>query len=177
MKKRKTFISYYHKDEDYKNKFEELFEDIIVNKSVRAEDIDVNNHDQYTKELIQKDYLKDVTVLVVLISQKTRCRKHVDWEIAAALNHKVGGIYAGLVGIRLPSHSDYGLEENYNPNNIPDRLADNLKKNGEGYASIHDWTEDIEEMKDIINNAFYRRTSHEDERVNSKKQMDKNLCN
>lgn len=34
MKKRKTFISYYHKDEDYKNEFEELFEDIIVNKSV-----------------------------------------------------------------------------------------------------------------------------------------------
>ncbi len=174
MKRRKTFISYYHKDEDYKRRFEYLFDSIIENRSVKKGDIDESNHSRYTDQLIRDRYINDSTILIVLISQKTRCRKHVDWEISAALNQSIGGVYAGLVGIRLPKrHSDFGKGEKYNSNNIPERLANNLET---GYASIHDWTENKEEMKKIIDDAFHRRKSHQKNRINNLRQMDKNTC-
>ena len=84
--KRKTFLSYYHKDEQYKKYYENLFDDLIVNKSVKKGDINSDNSDEYIKQLIQKDYLYDTTVLVVLLGDKTKHRKHVDWEISGALN-------------------------------------------------------------------------------------------
>ncbi|WP_064967028.1 TIR domain-containing protein [Tenacibaculum ovolyticum] len=174
MTKRKIFISYYHQEESYKQQFENLFDDIIVNKSVKEKDIDKSNHSRYTDQLIRDEYINQATILVVLIGQKTRCRKHVDWEISAALSHDVGDVYAGLVGIRLKEHSDYGLGEKYNCNNIPKRLANNLET---GYASIHDWTDDINEMKAILDTAFKRRKSHEEKRVNSLPQMQENTCN
>jgi hypothetical protein len=40
---------------------------------------------------------------VVLIGPKTKCRMHVDWEIAGAISSRVGG-NSGLVGILLPNH-------------------------------------------------------------------------
>lgn len=174
MTKRKTFISYYHKDEHYKEQFEKLFDDIIVNKSVKDGDINEDNKEAYTKALIQQGYLKDTTVLVVLIGSKTRCRKHVDWEISGALDRKVGDHYAGLVGIRLPNHSDYGKGSNYNPNNLPKRLAANLETD---YAELYDWTLDVRIMEKIINDAYYRRKSHLGKHVNkSIPQMQKNTC-
>ena len=100
LTRRKTFVSYYHKaDQDYKTKFENLFNDLIVSKSVQKDDIDSNYSDQYIKQLIQKGYLSDTTVLVVLIGSKTKCRMHVDWEISGALNIKVGEKYSGLLGL------------------------------------------------------------------------------
>src|SRR2546426_3884279 len=39
--------------------------------------------------------------ILVLVGPKTKCRKHVDWEISAGLNKKVGG-YSGLLGVLLP---------------------------------------------------------------------------
>ena len=110
--KRKSFVSYYHKDnQDDRTKFENLFGDLIVSKSVEDGDIDSDNSDGYIKQLIQKDFLADTTVLVVLIGQKTKCRMHVDWEISGALNLKIGDNNAGLLGIILPSHSDYGTKK------------------------------------------------------------------
>lgn len=173
MTKRKTFISYYHKDEYYKLRFESLFDDVIVNKSVKDGDINEDNSDDYTKQLIQKEYLKDTTVLVVLIGSKTRCRKHVDWEISGALNYKVGDLYAGLIGILLPEHSDYG-KIRPNPNNIPKRLLANVES---GYAEIHNWTTNINDMRKMINDAYSRRKSHEYKRENSLPQMQRNICN
>lgn len=172
MKKRKTFISYYHKDDQkYKEKFTNLFGNLIVNKSVEDGAINADNSDDYTKQLIQQGYLYDTTVLVVLIGVKTRCRKHVDWEISGALNYKVGEHYSGLVGILLPTHPDYGRKPN--PNNIPKRLQANVNT---GYATIHNWTTNKNEMSKIINDTFYRRRSHKDQRVNSMSQMQKNTC-
>jgi len=173
MTKRKTFISYYHYDDQYyKEKFIKLFGDLIVNKSVEDGDIDGDNSDTYIKQLIQKGHLEDTTVLIVLVGAKTKCRKHVDWEISGALNLKVGDHYSGLVGILLPSHPDYGKKE-VQLNNLPKRLADNVKSD---YAQIHDWTTSEKSMQSIINNTFYRRKSNSDDRVNSRAQMLKNTC-
>jgi len=171
--KRKTFISYYHKDDEQKRiEFENLTDDIIVNKSVANNDIDSDNSDDYIKQLIQKEYLKDTTVLVVLIGNKTKCRKHVDWEISGALNYKVGNTYAGLLGLILPSHPDFGTgKATYDL--MPARLADNFKT---GYAVIADWTENRKTIQSHIELAFDRRSSLSDKRDNSRAQMQKNTC-
>lgn len=171
--RRKSFVSYYHReDEDYRDRFDNLFGDLVVNKSVEDGDIDSDNSDDYIKQLIQKKYLHDTTVLVVLIGTKTKCRKHVDWEISGALNLKVGGIYAGLLGLILPNHPDYGTgEATYS--RMPDRLADNFKSE---YAFIADWTDDRAKMQSYIEDAYSRRTSKKVERDNSRAQMSRNTC-
>lgn len=169
--KRKTFISYYHyEDQDYKERFKNLFGDLITHKSVEDGDIDSDNSDGYIKQLIQKGYLADTTVLVVLIGPNTKHRKHIDWEISGALNYKVGDKYSGLLGLILPNHPDY--ETGYHHYNLlPDRLSDNLKSN---YAIIRDWTDDRTKMQEYIELAFERRNTHSDNIDNTSKQMTKN---
>jgi len=104
----KTFVSYYHDDDqEYKERFERLFDDLIVSKSVEKGDIDSDISDEYIKKIIQSDYLTDTSVIVVLVGANTKCRKHVDWEIAGAISTRVGG-NSGLLGILLPNHPDYG---------------------------------------------------------------------
>ena len=172
--KRKTFISYFHKDdEDYKDEFERLTSDLIVNKSVGDGDITEDNSDDYTKKLIQDGYLSDTTVLVVLVGAKTKCRKHVDWEISGALDLKVGESYAGLFGILLPTHPDFEKPE-YFYNNVPKRLAENIKT---GYAGMINWTSDKKFLQSTIESAYYRRKNESDNRVNKAiPQMQKNTC-
>ena len=171
--KRKTFVSYYHRDnQDNRTKFENLFGDLVVSKSVEDGDIDSDNSDEYIKQLIQKDFLEDTTVLVVLIGPKTKCRMHVDWEISGALNLRVGDNNSGLLGIKLPGHPDYGTGK-HNYDLLPARLSDNLKT---GYAIIRDWTDDRVKMQSYIEEAFANRTAKEDKRVNSRIQMDEDTC-
>jgi hypothetical protein len=173
LTKRKTFVSYYHKaNQSYKDKFINLTSDLIINKSVTDGDISSEVSDEYIKQLIQKGYLSDTTVLIVLLGQKTKCRKHVDWEISGALNLKVGDNYAGLLGLKLPTHPDYGTG-NYTYSEQPPRLTDNLKS---GYAIIRDYTTDRRKIQNYIQLAFKNRNDKSDKRINSRKQLDKDLC-
>ncbi|MCD0465222.1 TIR domain-containing protein [Flavobacterium sp. ENC] len=169
--KRKTFISYYHyEDQEYKEKFKNLFADLITHKSVEDGDIDSDNSDGYIKQLIQKGYLADTTVLVVLIGQNTKHRKHIDWEISGALNYKVGDKYSGLLGLILPDHPDFGTDKaTYNL--MPARLADNFRSE---YAVIRDWTDDRTKMQEYIELAFEKRNTHSDNIDNTSIQMTKN---
>lgn len=173
LPKRKTFVSYYHKDDqEYREKFENFFSDLILSKSVNDGEIDEENSDTYIKKLIQDGHLSDTTVLVVLLGPRTRCRKHVDWEISGALDVKVGDKYAGLLGLKLPSHPDYGTGEHKYPN-LPTRLSENLKS---GYARISDWTDDRVKFQDLIEEVFSRRAK-DDLIVNrAVPQMKQNTC-
>lgn len=170
--KRKTFLSYHHKrDQKYKIYFENLFGDLIVNKSVEDGDINSDISAEYIKQLIQKQYLYDTTVLVVLIGEKTKCRKHVDWEISGALNRKVGDHYAGLLGIVLPTHPDYGkVAKQKNSENFPKRFWANYES---GYAVLIDWTEDRVFLQNAIEKAF-RQRNDSDKRRNNIPQMQRN---
>lgn len=171
--KRKTFVSYYHKeDSEYKKNFLNLMDDLIVNKSVNDGDINSDVRDEYVKQLIQKEYLHDTTVLIVLLSNKTKCRKHVDWEISGALNYKVGDSYAGLLGLLLPTHDDYGSGQ-CTYSKIPDRLADNFK---EEYAVVRDYTTDRKKLQEYIEEAYNLRKTHANKRVNSRVQMKDDTC-
>lgn len=171
--KRKCFVSYYHKDDSkYKESFLNLMGDLTVTKSVKDGDIASDLKDDYVKQLIQKGYLSDTTVLVVLIGPKTKCRKHVDWEISGALNYKVGGSYAGLLGLLLPEHDDFGTGKG-TYSKMPDRLADNFKS---GYAVIVDYPTDRKKLQEYIELAYNNRKNKADKRNNSRIQMKKNKC-
>jgi hypothetical protein len=156
LPKRKTFVSFYHNDDEEKRKeFDFFFDDLFISKSVHDGDINPENSDPYIKSLIQKGYLNDTTVQVVLVGPNTKCRKHVDWEIYGALDFKVGDKYAGLLGLLLPTHPDFGKNE-YNSNLLPKRLAENVKS---GYAILKDWTEDRQKMQNYIEEAIANRSN------------------
>ena len=151
QEKHKVFLSFYHFDDQfYRDKFEELFGSLFINKSVMTGDIASDNGDEYIKYLIQENYISDASVVVVLCGPNTMKRKHVDWEISAGLNYKVGNHHSGLVGILLPNHPDY-MRGQYNTENIPLRLSDNVET---GFAYIYDWTTDENIIRDIIQTAF-----------------------
>lgn len=171
--KRKTFISYYHYDDsEYKEKFLNLTEDLIVSKSVEEGDIKSDLSDEYVKQLIQKEYLHDTTVLVVLLGPKTKCRKHIDWEISGALNYKVGESYTGILGLKLLTHPDYGTGK-HTHNLLPNRLSDNLRS---GYAVIRDYTTDRQKLQEYIELAYKNRRIEADKRVNNRIQMQDDIC-
>lgn len=171
----KVFISYYHKaDQAYRDAFEKAFGHLFISKSVKPGDITTDLSTDYIKRLIQEGYISDASVVIVLISSKTYCRKHVDWEISAGLNKKVRG-YSGLIGILLP---DIPLDANnhYQYDAIPARLTDNAKS---GYADIYVWnwiTTSQDSVKTAIEKAFNDRINKADKIVNTRPQFGKNLC-
>jgi hypothetical protein len=169
----KAFVSYYHFDDQYYfEQFDNFFRDLIVSKSVLDGDIDSANSHGYVKQLIQNGYLHDTTVLIVLIGPKTKCRMHVDWEISGALNVKVGDKYAGLLGVLLPTHPDYGTGR-YKNINLPQRLAANLAS---GYAKIIEWTENRAELQKHIEEAFAARENDQLIVNAGLLQMEENTC-
>ncbi len=168
MAKHKLFISYHHNnDEYYKNKFEELFGDLFINKSVKLGDIDDDLSEEYIKRLIRENYISDTSVVVVLVGKNTYCRKHVDWEISAGLRNN-----AGLIGLALPSHSSYGKKK-YSSGEVPRRLVDNLQSE---YASFYDWTENRINIVKWIEKAFEMKSKMKDKKDNSRIQMKNNRC-
>ncbi len=170
--KHKVFISYFHGnkeckgDELYKNKFEKLFKDLFIPKSVQKGDIDIDNSNEYIKRLIQLNYIEDSSVLVVLVGPHTWSRKHVDWEISAALNKKIGG-YSGLLGICLPNHPDFKKIE-VDSDIVPLRLVDNIDTD---YAQLYPWTEEKNKIKKWVEEAFQNRIKKADSIDNSRTQF------
>ena len=200
----KVFISYYHReDEYYRERFEELFGHLFINKSVKPGDIDTDLSDEYIKRLIQWGYISDSSVVLVLVGPKTHCRKHVDWEISAGLDPRVGNKRAGLVGLILPNSSlyktnivewidkkrmeeiirkqrdIYSVTDEINDilskkyHKLPPRLLDNLLS---GYAYLYKWTENEDKIKFIIDKAFNEREQKLEFAKNRRLQFRRNRC-
>lgn len=173
LQRHKVFLSYYHRDDQYyKNLFENKYKHLFINKSVGLGDISTDVSTEYIKRLIQQDYISDSSVLVVLIGPNTWGRKHVDWEIYAAVNKKVGG-YSGLLGILLP---EFQLlpNGNYYFKDIPPRLADNVQS---GYATVYTWNQlcfNDNNILEAIHTAFQNRVQLTDRIVNSRVQFSNN---
>ena len=151
----KVFVSFHHHDEGYKNQFCHMMGNDVVDRSVEDGDINPNNSNEYTRQLIRDDFIADATVTVVLIGPCTWQRKHVDWEIGSSLRDTHKNPRCGLLGILLPNHSNFG-EETYKSRLIPPRLADNVGGDYR-YAGICDWTTNVDEMKKRIHAAYTRR--------------------
>ena len=165
--KRKVFISYYHEDDqEYKNRFVRMMRNHIVDKSVNTDDIIASGlHIDEIRRQIRDDYIADATVTVVLIGPCTWQRKHIDWEISSSLTDTEHNDRCGLLGIRLPIHTDFRDAE-YNLHLIPPRLADNCKGN-DPFAVVHRWSGSENEVTRIsqwIEQAFLRRKRQPDPR-------------
>lgn len=157
-KKPNVFISFHHQDVRIKEKFERIFEnhyDIIASSSVREGKIPRDKSPEETMDIIRRNHLKNSILTVVLIGQNTYKRNFVDWEIRASLRQKEHGKKrSALIGIFVPEIENGATNHK---SLIPNRLADNIKN---GYAKCYDWTADVHEMKQWIEEALSKRKLH-----------------
>lgn len=144
------FVSYDHGQDDYwLVRFNDLFHHLFSIHSARTADVEPTDSQQYIRDLIQGGYIVDGTVLVVLLGARTYARRIVDWEIAAALETKPTRA-SGVLGLRLPTHPDYG-KPTIAPSRVPARLADNVKS---GFCAVRDWTETAAQLQVWVNEAI-----------------------
>lgn len=187
----KVFISYYHQDDQYyKDRLISMKEvnqngvsqSIFDDYSVHEDEIDDTGlSSEQIRRIIRDEYIKDATVLILLCGKNTKRRKHIDWEIHAAMFHTENNPRMGIVVINLPTIkqsiragspeektllSDSGewrtLEtrsdfESHYPY-MPSRIIDNFVK--EVPITVAEWTR-IENnpqiLKRLIDNAFKRK--------------------
>ncbi|MCE2508866.1 MAG: TIR domain-containing protein [Nitrosopumilaceae archaeon] len=151
----KVFVSFYHDDQQYKDRFVRMMDGHIVDESVHDEDIDDENLMTETiRRTIREDFIADATVTVVLVGECTWQRKHVDWEIGSSLRHTETNPRCGLLGILLPTHPNYHTDK-YDENLVPPRLADNCGR--DSYARMYKWSDSPSEVQEWIHDAFLRR--------------------
>ena len=187
--KHKVFISYYHaEDQYYKNYLLDMNEqfDVFVDHSVREHDIeDEGLSAENIRRIIRDNYIKDATVLILLCGKNTKGRKHVDWELNAAMYDSELNPRMGILVVNLPSsgnacraHSDdekklispdsrwVNLDlreehESYHPG-MPSRLIDNFVK-GVPISAV-DWNsikDNPEVLIELIDYAYKRRKGNE----------------
>ena len=103
----KVFISYYHDDDQfYKNSLigTNYLYDIFVDNSVNTGDIDDENMtDEEIRVKIRDEYIKDADVFILLCGRNTKHRKHVDWEIHAAMYKNNDKKPIPILVLNLPS--------------------------------------------------------------------------
>jgi hypothetical protein len=105
------------------------------------------------KPLIVKSAIQSCSFAVVLIGKRTHMSRWVDQEIAWALTQWDGKPAAGLLGIVLPEHEDFG-KPYYEPSLVPGRLHDRVRWE---YALIRKWSEDPAEISARLQEADRRR--------------------
>lgn len=163
----KTFISFYHTDEYYKDLLETKLGNQyngFVSKSVSDGDINTYLSTDTIRQIIRDDFISDATVTLVLIGNGTWRRKYVDWEIGSSIRATRKNTRTGLLGILLPTYSaqsSWFMQDNelkrtengfsYSPYNIPPRLYDNIEC---GFAKIYSWPSNLNDIKVWIDEAF-----------------------
>jgi len=142
------YLSYVHSDETYAKRFSELLERKgIATTSIR--DSDTNSEIEAQAESV----LTHCRLVVVLVGPKTRDSRWVNLEIALATKPRIGSPSAGLLGIILPEHSDFGMPY-YDPENIPVRLHDRVRWE---YALARKWIDDPDALQLWLKDAERRR--------------------
>ena len=188
----RVFTSNYHKDDQYykeelikkqifdydKLQYKSIFEDF----SVRNGDIDdTDMTSEQIRRKIRDEYIKDATVLILLCGKNTKYRKHIDWEIHAAMYDSEVNRQMGIVVINLPSISQgrrgnseeekniispYGIWVSLNNRSeyenlypyMPSRIIDNFVKDIP--IAVVDWdvvNNNPEKLMKLIDISFNRR--------------------
>lgn len=188
----KVFISYYHHDDQiYKDilinmqelnletwQLQSIFEDCSVHEN---EIDDTGLTSEQIRCIIRDEYIKDATVLILLCGQNTRKRKHIDWEIHAAMYNSDKNPQMGILVINLPTINQsvrastneekpllsdnghwFSLKtrqefEQYYPY-MPSRIIDNFIKDVP--ITVVEWNRvqgDPQILKQLIDNAYSRR--------------------
>lgn len=182
--KHKVFVSFHHADQQYRNEFDQRFGEHFISQSVDYGDIEPQNTDETIKRLVQEDHIVHSSVVFVLYGAQTHERKHVDWEISAALSQKVGG-HKGLAVMLLPGFpiSPYNAMNQYEPSRIYPYLHPRTAANlANGYADLYYWpgmyaglpgVQPVA-LPTIIETAFKKRDSHSHLIDNSHEQYKRN---
>lgn len=157
--RRKCFITYHHADDAVVQRFVETFDhsgDVFIVRRLgeMPNDIVDSTNTDYVMRRIREDYIKDSTVTLVLAGRCTWARRYVDWEIQASLRQPTNGLPNGLLGIKLPSFSQW-----------PERLSMNM--NGDDrYAGWIDYPATLQSLQNAIEWAFSHRATHASKIVN-----------
>lgn len=182
--KHKVFISYYHNaDQNFKDALVEKYEgDVFIDASVDTGDIDDSKTDEEIRTIIRDEYLKDSTVTIVLVSEETKKRKHVDWEIFSSMYNGLVNKKSGILIINtsnnhqnrvsiddndkhlFPSNINWGTMSDYKKYDyLPERLLDNLKKEGVkiNIVNYNDIINNQSALEGFIDIAHNNRTSNE----------------
>ena len=192
IKRHKVFISYFHEDDQYYkdylldlNKTYNIFDDYSVHED---EIDDTGMTDEQVRREIRDNYIAGASVLVLLCGENTKKRKHIDWEIHAAMYDSEQNPKMGILVINLPSITNkskmlaHGVDEqnamgpnvNWVPASkelkdiqksnpyLPERIATNLTRS-DVQISIANWENicnDVDAIMLLIDNAFNRRKSN-----------------
>lgn len=193
VSRHKVFISFHHADQYYKDqitqwkffnydkmKYEFVFDDY----SVCDGEIDPDLKDETIRIKIRDEYIKDASVLILLCGEETKNRKHIDWEIHAAMFNTDKNPKLGILVVNLPTisqsqrvsneeekeivignnwHNIYNrkeFEQSYQY--MPSRIIDNFVKGVS--ISVVNWRNicnNMEGFMTLIDNAFTRKESLE----------------
>lgn len=181
----RVFISYHHdNDQLYKERLvkfgkeNEIFEDCSVDTGDISDDLT----DEQIRVKIRDEYLRESTVTIILVGTETKYRKHVDWEIYSSMYDGRINKKSGIIVINLPSvNCDYytashsGEKEYVFPENtewctiterseferrypyMPDRIIDNLLKDG-AHISVIPWNNlNMDKLQYMIDRAYEDR--------------------
>lgn len=199
INRHRVFISYYHNDDQYykdvlinmkeydyeKKQYISIFDDYSVHEN---EIDDTGMTDEQIRCEIRDNYIKNATVLILLCGVNTKKRKHIDWEIHAAMYDSETNPKMGILVINLPSISNSSKmlacgkdeEEAIGPNikwvpaskkisdlrksypYMPERILTNMTKE-DVTISVANWNNicnNTNAIKLLIDNAFKRRETN-----------------
>lgn len=153
-KTRNCFVSYHHdRDQKYISKLRRVITNMQVADYSIKEDIGHLSDDTIYKKVREK--MRNCSVTVVLIGERTGHRKWIDWEIWASLRgytHPYDPLKSfkpnGLLGIYLPVES----------HSIPNRLKDNIDS---GFAISMKWENLERDFESKVNYAYWNRSNVE----------------
>ncbi len=154
--RRKTFISYHHDDQEAVDRFINTFDqnrDVFIARALGfTGDIIKSTNTNYIMSRIRDLYLRDSTVMIVLIGKCTWARRYVDWELQSSLRRGETIMPNGLLGIVLPSaRSDP---------KAPERLGVNLPQgDNDGYARWYHYPQSSNSLATMIEDAYRARTT------------------
>ena len=166
--RRKCFISYHHADQKWVEAFVDTFDarhDLFIARQLGSMPDDVINSmdTDYVMGRIRADYIKDSTVTILIAGKCTWARRYVDWEVQASLRSGSTIVPNGLLGIKLPSFTEW-----------PDRFDRNLLQPGmqDCYARWLTWENcTLDALSAAIDAAFQRRTTHVGDIMNPRERM------
>lgn len=164
--KRKIFISYHHKNDQYwYDQFSSVFSDqldLFFDNSLERK-IDSDNA-PYLDRKIREEYIKGTSITILLCGKETYKRRWADWETHSTLEYE-----HALLGVILPK--GYHSVSNTDKILIPDRLFENIES---GYAHWIYWPNDYKTLKQAIETAI--NLSHQKSLIrNSTEKMKRSL--
>lgn len=169
-KSRNCFVSYHHeRDQKYISKLRKVISSMKVADYSLKDDIGHLTDETIYKKVREK--MRNCSVTVVLIGERTGHRKWIDWEIWSSLRgytHPYDPLKSfkpnGLLGIFLPTET----------HSIPDRLKDNMESK---FAVSMKWENLERDFESKVNFAYWNRSNLDYKIDNSRERLDSDYSN